>query len=347
MMMRFMVALGAVCLLVAGSGASAARPRVTMEEFMLPTADAGISLYVRNKHPRGLTAVRSDRVLLYVHGATYPAETAFDLELNGLSWMDYIAERGYDVYLVDVRGYGRSTRPLQMDQPPEQNAPLARTEAAVRDVSTAVDFILKRRGVQRLDLLGWSWGTVTMGWYTAQHNDRVEKLVLLAPLWLSPTPRPASTAKIGAYRTVTRAAAKARWYAGVPADKQAGLIPPGWFDAWADATFATDPVGNSRSPPVLRAPNGVMADNQDYWSKGTPLYDPADIHVPTLLAHAQWDADLPSPMFYAYFEKLVNAPYKRAVQIGEGTHSVLMEKNRMQLFREVQQFLDDKVQIGQ
>jgi hypothetical protein len=30
------------------------------------------------------------------------------------------------------------------------------------------------------------------------------------------------------------------------------------------------------------------------------------------------------------------------VIIGEGTHSVLMEKNRMQLFREVQLFLDER-----
>jgi hypothetical protein len=35
---------------------------------------------------------------------------------------------------------------------------------------------------------------------------------------------------------------------------------------------------------------------------------------------------------YAYFEKLTNAPYKRYVEIGEGTHTVIMEKNRMQLF---------------
>ncbi len=48
-------------------------------------------------------------------------------------------------------------------------------------------------------------------------------------------------------------------------------------------------------------------------------------------------------MFYAYFAQLMNAPYKRAVQIGEGTHSILMEKNRMQLFREVQNFLDERV----
>jgi hypothetical protein len=39
--------------------------------------------------------------------------------------------------------------------------------------------------------------------------------------------------------------------------------------------------------------------------------------------------------------RVESAPYKRLVMIGEGTHSVIMEKNRMQLFREVQLFLDE------
>ena len=42
-----------------------------------------------------------------------------------------------------------------------------------------------------------------------------------------------------------------------------------------------------------------------------------------------------------YFAKLTNVPYKRFVELGEGTHTVMMEKNRMQLFQEVQLFLDE------
>ena len=47
-------------------------------------------------------------------------------------------------------------------------------------------------------------------------------------------------------------------------------------------------------------------------------------------------------MAQALFPKLVNAEPKRLVIIGEGTHGVMMEKNRMQLFREVQLFLDER-----
>jgi len=143
-----------------------------IEEFLIPSADPAIDLYVRNKHLPGDRTYTPDKILLFVHGATYPAETAFDLQLDGLSWMDYIARRGYDVYLVDVRGYGRSTRPPEMDRPPGDNAPIVRTQTAVKDVGAAVDFILERRGVQKLNLLGWSWGTTLMGWYTPRRTTR-------------------------------------------------------------------------------------------------------------------------------------------------------------------------------
>ena len=43
----------------------------------------------------------------------------------------------------------------------------------------------------------------------------------------------------------------------------------------------------------------------------------------------------------AVFGLLENAAWKRLVVIGAGTHTVIMERNRMQLLREVQLFLDE------
>jgi pimeloyl-ACP methyl ester carboxylesterase len=319
-----------------------------MEEFMVPAADAGVALYVRNKHPQGAQKFGGEKILLFVHGATYPAECTFDLSLGGVSWMEFIAQHGYDVYLVDVRGYGRSTRPSEMNKPAGQDRPIVRTETAVRDVGAAVDFIRNRRGVSKINLMGWSWGTVIMGWYTTQNNEKVNKLVLYAPLWVRSTPSltdPGGT--LGAYRTVTMDAAKIRWLTGVPENKKADLIPAGWFEALSAAALASDTVGSKQNPPVLRAPNGVVQDGRDYWGAGKPVYDPAQIRVPTFLAHAEWDQDTPSYMLYAYFARLTNVPYKRYVEIGEGTHTVLMEKNRTQLFQAIQQFLDERFRPGE
>lgn len=338
------VLMGLLMMASAGMSVAAAGEKIVMQEFMVPSADPGIELYVRNKHLQSIKKFGPNKILLYVHGSTYPSETAFDLTLNGMSWMDYIAQHGYDVYLVDLRGYGRSTRPPEMSQAADQNSPLVRTETAVKDVGSAVDFILKRTGSSKLDLLGWSWGTSTMGWYTSQNNDKVNKLVLYAPQWLrNDASLTDAGGKLGAYRSVSMDSAKQRWLTGVPENKKETLIPTGWYEQWAQATLATDPVGAGQSKPVLRAPNGTVQDSREFWSVGKPLYDPGLIRVPTFLAHAEWDADLPSYMLHAYFAKLTNVPYKRYVEIGEGTHTIIMEKNRMQLFQAVQGFLDEDI----
>ena len=336
--------LASLVLLAAGALAPAAAAE--MQEFRVPAADPGIALYVRNKHPAGLDHFSPDRTLLYVHGATYPAETAFDLPVGGASMMDLLAERGFDVWLLDVRGYGRSTRPAEMARPASENAPIVDTATAARDVGSVVEFIRQRRGIAKLDLMGWSWGTSIMGLYTSTHNDEVERLVLYAPMWLSRDTVPADAPVLGAYRTVTRADAKARWLKGVPEPAKEALIPAGWFDQWADATFATDPEGAAQSPPVLRAPNGIVADSRAYWMAGKPLYQPSAITVPTLIIDAEWDADLPTYQAAGYFSALTRVPYKRWVQLGEGTHTVILEKNRMQFVHEVEGFLEEKEPMG-
>ena len=345
--MKRLYALIMSCALVAGCATSGdhASTELVMEELRV-ISDPGIEIYVRNKRPASMSRFSGDRIVLFVHGATYPAETAFDLRLNGVSWMDYIARNGYDVYLLDVRGYGKSTRPSQMGRPPQENPPFATTEDAVRDVAAVVEFIRKRRGVEKVNLIGWSWGTRIMQWYTSLNSDKVEKLVLYAPAWIRRTASlvKAGPGSLGAYRTVRMDQAKARWLTGVPDNKKADLIPPGWFEAWAEATFATDSVGARQNPPVLRAPNGVLFDGERYWNKGVIPWKPEDIRVPVLLIKAEWDQDTPAYMAQELFPKLVNAPFKRYIELGEGTHTIMMEKNRMNLFREVQLFLDDKHQ---
>lgn len=181
-----------------------------------------------------------------------------------------------------------------------------------------------------------------MGAYTAQNNSKVERLVLYAPLWLVKDAPPIGGAgPLGAYRTVIKEETKKRMVRGVPAEKQKELLPDAWFDAWWEAAVKPDPVGTGQNSPTVRAPNGVIEDLRKYWMSGKAHYDPANIPVPTLLLVAEWDADTPTYMAQAVFASLKNTPLKRLVMIGEGTHSIVMEKNRLQLFREVQLFLEE------
>ncbi len=312
-------------------------------EEVTVSSEPGIEIYVRNKRPADLKVFTPARTLLFVHGSTYPAHPGFDLPLGVQSWMEYIASRGYEVYCLDVRGYGRSTRPKAMSERPEANPPVARTPDAVIDITAVLNFILKRRNIPKLNLLGWSWGCALMAITTVQNLGKVARLMLYAPSWIRTQPPLFNTGSgpILAYRTVTHEQARTRWLTGVPDDKKDALIPAGWFEQWADATWATDPWGARQSPPLLRAPNGTLQDTREFWMSGKAVYDPPKITVPTLIVVGEWDRDTPPALAQTIFPLMVNSPGKRLVQLAEGTHHMMLEKNRMELFKAVQAFLDE------
>lgn len=322
--------------------AQGAQPvRLVTEEATVASSQSGLNIYVRNKRPVNQKHFDSAHTLVFVHGATYPASTTFDLELKGMSWMDYIARRGFDVYLLDLPGYGHSTRPVSMDRAADTGEHVETTDQAVKDYAAVVDWVLSRRHLRNLDVMGWSWGTTIAGGFAAEHPAKVSRLVLYAPVWLSREASPkGDAAKLDADRMITADLAKARWYKGVPEDKKADLIPRGWFEEWQKATWATDPKAASTNPPLLRAPNGVIQDVRGYYMSGKATYDPGKITAPTLMIQAQWDQDTPPYMSQALFPLLTNSPWKQYDLIGEGTHTIIMEKNRLQLFNAVQNFLE-------
>jgi pimeloyl-ACP methyl ester carboxylesterase len=314
-----------------------------MEEMMVPSSDAGIEIYVRNKRRADMTSFRPERTVLFVHGASWPASATFDLQLDGMSWMDYIAARGYDVWLLDVRGYGKSTRPPEMSEKPNAHPALVRNDMAVKDVSSVVDFVLKRRNIPRLELIGFSRGANVVPSYTTQHPDKVERLVLYAPAWMRTPPGGSqpSPVTISAYVMVRKDGYRETLLAGVPEDYKPTLFPAGWFEALTDALWASDPVGAQMTPPVFRFPGGAAQDNADYWSAGKALYDPAKITVPTLVVGAEWDRSNQPYLRQALFPLLVNSHDRRYVELAEGTHTIMVEKNRLKLFEAVQVFLDE------
>jgi hypothetical protein len=42
--------------------------KVETENYQIPAADPGIQLFIRNKHPEGLTNFPGEKILLFVHG---------------------------------------------------------------------------------------------------------------------------------------------------------------------------------------------------------------------------------------------------------------------------------------
>lgn len=312
---------------------------ILFEEHRIASGTPGIDLYVRNKRPKSTVDWSATTTIVMVHGATFSSGSLYDVPFGGVSFMDYLAAAGNDVFAVDVRGYGRSSRPETMEVAPELNLPLVNTDVGVKDFGTAVDFVLKLRGIDRANIFGMSWGGTVAGSFAARNAAKVEKTALLAPQWLSDKPIPIDTGgPLGSYRLVPVVESKARWLSTAPEHGRATLVPEGWFEQWAEATLAEDPWSVEKAPNRIRATNGPIQDIRDYWRASKPYYQPSAISSPILLVHGEWDVDVPIDLALAYFKELRGARYRCWVEIGEATHLALLEKNRMLAFRAIADF---------
>lgn len=56
------------------------------------------------------------------------------------------------------------------------------SDYAAEDINAAVRKIVEITGQNRIDVLGWSWGTVTVSRFASRHGEHVGKIILYAPI---------------------------------------------------------------------------------------------------------------------------------------------------------------------
>jgi pimeloyl-ACP methyl ester carboxylesterase len=305
-------------------------------------------IYVRER-AKAATPLRSanltDRVVLFVHGAGTPAEVAFDVPYKDYSWMAYLARAGFDVFSMDTTGYGRSTRPLAMNDPcnlsQEQQktfipgflaAPCAPTYARNvttiasdwNDIDSVVDYIRSLRHVDRVSLVAWSLGGPRAGGYAARHAEKVLKLVLLAPAYgrMGQTDAPVAVPAEGtAMNTQSRDEFVANW------DRQVGCTDqydPGAAEAVWTKMVESDPVGATWGPGVRRAPQTTTWGwNQTVVSKSqTPILMIAGVH------DKQVNPDRVRELYAD-----VGTRQKIFIDLACSSHNAMWERNHDLLFR--------------
>ena len=303
-----------------------------------------VQLYVRERVKPATVqrgAPRDDRVVLFVHGAGTPAEVAFDVPYEDFSWMAYLAAAGFDVFSMDMTGYGRSTRPNVMNEvcnlSSEQQTALGRAPCqathAVQlttiasdwdDIDAVVEYIRALRDVPRVSLVGWSLGGPRAGGYAARNPAKVAKLVLLAPAYNrasgrdSPQPNPTPGV---AFNAQSHADFTANWERQVGCANQ--YEPQAAAAVWS-AMLASDPVGASWGQGVRRAPNTTS------WGFGKAAVE--RMQTPTLMVAAIHDKQVLPERVRDYFDDL-GAANKVLLYLGCASHNAMWERNHLLLFR--------------
>ena len=312
-------------------------------------------LYVRERVVAGAAlrgAVSPEKVVLFVHGAGTPAEVAFDLPYQDYSWMEYLARAGFDVFSVDMTGYGRSTRPPQMSDlcnlakdrqadwvptllaaPCAPTYPQALTTIASDwdDVGAAVDYIRSIRRVERVSMVAWSLGGPRAGGYASRFPQKVKRLALLAPAYArnSPATPPAKVPAEGAaFNTQSRADLDALWNRQTACATQVDPAVPNVV--WSEM-LQSDPVGATWGPGVRRAPQTTT------WGWNQAVV--AKMQTPTLMVAAVHDGQVSAARVNELYADL-GSTQKVLIDLGCSSHNAMWERNHIQLFRASLEWLD-------
>jgi pimeloyl-ACP methyl ester carboxylesterase len=334
----------AACASPGGGTASLATTEhyVTVKSTAPSLAGKDSRLYVREV---ALAGSPSRDVVLFVHGAGTPAEVSFDVPYKDYSWMAYLARAGFDVFAMDMTGYGRSMRPAQMNDPcnfpgaqQAQFVPAAipaPCDASFRqpittmasdwdDIDAVVEHLRKLRGVEKVALVGWSQGGPRTGGYAARYPEKVSRLFVLAPAYVRDGPMgPPNplTAPNGPMNAQSQADFKANW------DRQVGC--PDQYEAGASAAIfadmlASDPVGAKWGPGVRRAPTVPT------WGFNQAVV--AKMQTPYAMATGEHDKQVAPERVRALYEDL-GSPQKVLVDLGCASHNAMWEKNHLLLFK--------------
>jgi pimeloyl-ACP methyl ester carboxylesterase len=342
---------GAVLLLVAPIGATGQGDPLSVDHYVrvhstAPSMEGEFAqLYVRER-VLAATALRpldlENRVVLFVHGAGTPAEVAFDPP--GASWMEHLARAGFDVFSMDMTGYGRSTRPTVMNDPcnlsraqqaevvpaliPAPCDPsfaLAPTTIASdwNDIDAVVEYLRALRGVERVHLIGWSLGGPRAGGYTAQHAEKVATVTLLSPAYgRNGASVPPATVPPGASMTKqSRTDFENLWNGqlGCPSQVEPAIRESVWGEM-----LASDPVGATWGSGVRRAPRTVT------WGFNQTVV--AALETPMLLFAPATDGQVSPQSVRAMYEDL-GSDRKILVDLACASHNAMWETNRHLLFR--------------
>jgi pimeloyl-ACP methyl ester carboxylesterase len=254
--------------------------------------------------------------------------------------MAALADKGLDVWALDFYGYGESDRYPEMNDAPMAHPPLGRAAQAADQVDSAVAFLKRRTGVDRILLIGDSGGSLVAGLFATRRPSLISRLVLFAPVTPFTEGAPAS-ATLPAYIDLTP---KDLW--GQFAEWSARAGPPEVLDStmyagWAAAFLDSDSSSRRRSPASVRLPNGIAADLAATAAGRFP-YDPGEIRAPTLVVMGEADAIATFPGAQWLLAGLRNAPHRRLVVLGHSSHTAQFEAERFQLYDVLAGFLTEQ-----
>ena len=248
--------------------------------------------------------------ILLVHGRTWSSLPNFDLQVAGekRSFMDALADAGFDVFALDLRGYGATPRDTTGWLTPDR---------AVADVTAVIGWMQQRTpAAQRLPvyLFGLSRGAMVAA-MAAQRRPEIMAGVILLGFGFDPDLQ----------SPLTPGNARPERLSNTPDAAASDFVTK---DAYTQATVTTFVRAALKADPVLV---DWRDDNQ------FNDYRPALMMVPTLLVHGARDPQAPVSIEQKLFTRFGTAD-KWWVILPGADHAAHLEKSSVELVRAIVSF---------
>lgn len=277
-------------------------------------------------------------VVLCLHGATSPGTVVWDFPYQDYSFMAYLAQAGFDTFCMDFEGYAKSTRPWPMNDPhnlPDADQALLKLDKGEPSysynvitaqsewdaINSVVDYIRELRGIDRVNIIGWSMGGQRGGGFTALHPEKVDKLVLYAPAYSANKTtgeyQDGEPAPGNPFRLQTWERLNAGWDAYLKTDN---MIEPGIQELSWQLMLKECEVDATWGPGTNRIPNCTNS----VWGQFNPEM-PAKIHHPTLFIIGEHDYIRESHSMPLY-KALVGVEDLTLVDVKAASHFLIFEK---------------------
>jgi pimeloyl-ACP methyl ester carboxylesterase len=263
-------------------------------------------------HPMAVwekSAANATQSILLVHGRTWSSVPDFDLQVKGenLSLMDGLVEKGYAVYAVDLRGYGKTPRDKTGWVTPDQTA---------TDLANVLSWLAKQKNWSiKPHLFGWSMGSTHSQMLAQRDPDLIASLTLFG-YWKDSDmliPPDSEHHKQGYTKTTPEAAASDFILPGTISQKA--------IDAYIKLALEYDPIRTDYK-------------NMEQFNE----LDPSKVITPTLILQGEHDPIGPTEIQAKLYTRLGTA-HKQWVTVPGGDHAAFMETPRQYFIDALVSFL--------
>jgi alpha-beta hydrolase superfamily lysophospholipase len=258
-------------------------------------------------------------VVVMVHGSSISGMPSWDLHVPGAgeySVMNVFSRLGYDCWVIDFEGYGKST----------VTSGNSDVKSGVADLEAATPLIAQETGQQKFHMLGESSGALRVAAFAAAHPERVDRVVLGAYTYTGKgSPTLSERAKqVDFYRTHNRRPRPKEMIESIFTRDKPGTSDPRVAAALVAAEL---PLGDS-------VPTGTYLD----MTSKLPIIEASLVKCPVLLARGQYDGIATEEDLLDFFSKLPNPDRQLAILPGMA-HSLTLGLNRQGYWHAAHSFL--------